>query len=80
MYPGVTTEHNYQSSINYNISDKDERGRSLSGPSKYIAIENIDCSKSICSADVVLISSLSEGKTYKWDYFRLGVCLKFKLF
>ena len=51
--------------IIYFISDKDERGRSLSGPSKYISIENIDCSKSICSADVVLISSLSEGKTYK---------------
>ena len=47
------------------ISDKDDRGRSLRGPSKVIAIENVDCSKSICTADVVLIRSLSEGQTYK---------------
>ena len=57
--------------LNLNLTsitlDKDDRGRSLRGPSKVIAIENVDCSKSICTADVVLISSLAEGQTYKSD-------------
>ena len=47
------------------ILDKDQRGRTGQGSSRIVAIENVDCSKSICSADVVLISSLSEGQTYK---------------
>ena len=47
------------------ILDKDQRGRTSQGSSRIVAIENVDCSKSICSADVVLISSLSEGQIYK---------------
>ena len=45
--------------------DKDSRGRLLKGSSHVVTIENIDCLKTICSADVVLVSSLEQGKVYK---------------
>ena len=52
-------------SFMFEFLDKDQRGQTSQGSSRIVAIENVDCSKSICSADVVLISSLSEGQIYK---------------
>ena len=51
--------------LKYFVLDKDERGRILQGFSKVVSVENVDCSKTICSADVVLIQPLLEGQTYK---------------
>ena len=49
------------------ISDKDDRGRILQGLSRVVSVENVDCSKTICSADVVLKIPLLEGQTYKYE-------------
>ena len=46
-------------------ADKDSRGRLVQGPSDLVTIENIDCLKTICSADVVLVTSLQRGRVYK---------------